>query len=127
MPRWNVTYVLVFRMLLHAQGGGLFIDNGGSANLTSCQIYRNEGYRVVRAFCSSWTFLPAPRWNVTLVLALCILLNAGRRARNLRRCDPQQLPDLCLPSRDPGCVNSTEQGTTLLASMLSSAGLSQPP
>ena len=50
------------------QGGGLMID--GDATLNRCQIYQNEASYVVLAFRTFWTFLPAPRWNVTQALAM---------------------------------------------------------
>ena len=37
-------------LALCMQGGGLLIDDGGSANLNSCQIYQNEASYVVLAF-----------------------------------------------------------------------------
>ena len=49
-----------------AQGGaGLYIYDGGVANLDGCQVYENNaGY--VRACLSPLPgFPPAPRWNVT--------------------------------------------------------------
>ena len=51
---------------------------------------------VVLAFRTFRTFLPAPRWNVTQVLAFCMRLHAGRRALHLGRrlCNSPQLPDL---------------------------------
>ena len=57
----DACFFACFRM----QGGGLAIEDGGSATLNSCQILRNEASSVVLAFRTFWTFLPVPQWNVT--------------------------------------------------------------
>ena len=44
------------------QGGGAYIE--GSAEFTGCYIFNNEASSSVRSL-TFWTFLPAPRWNVT--------------------------------------------------------------
>ena len=102
-PQWNVTQVLAFCM----QGGGLAIR--GSATLEYCDIFGNiatdwasarfleplvtfhgpDGTlrkclllacsMLVLAFLNCCN-VPAPRWNVTRVLAFCMILHAGRRA-----------------------------------------------
>ena len=58
-PRWNrdESHTSFF------QGGGLFIDSGGVANLDNCNIFENEAINV-RARTLSWTFHPSPRWNI---------------------------------------------------------------
>ena len=73
-------------MLLHAQGGGFHINNGGSANLTSCQIYQNKATEwVVLAYLTFRTFLPSPRWNVARVLAFACREEEGLLSMDLQR------------------------------------------
>ena len=60
MPRWNVTCAHGWQ-----NGGGLFIDNTGTATLTDTNVYVNRAYYVRSPFEPSKTFLPSPRWNVT--------------------------------------------------------------
>ena len=45
-PRWNVTRLIAYFCM---QGGGAYIDDGGSANFINCALYGNTATVSVRA------------------------------------------------------------------------------
>ena len=63
------------------QGGGAFIENGGSATFTGCNIFNNEAGSVrARIFDLLDPSSSAP---LERYVTDCILLHAGRRGRDL--------------------------------------------
>ena len=57
------------------QGGGVAVY--GSANFVDCALYDNVAYFVHPRIRNFWTLLPAPRWNVTRLIAYFCMQGGG--------------------------------------------------
>ena len=72
-PRWNVSRLIAYFCM---QGGGVAVL--GSANFINCNLFDNEAtYVRSRILNPLWTLLPAPRWNVTRLIAYFCMQGGG--------------------------------------------------
>ena len=58
------------------QGGGVYVFSG-SADFEACNIFGNTASSVRARILNFWTPLPAPRWNVSRLIAYFCMQGGG--------------------------------------------------